>query len=85
MTEHLETEAERGAIGRTSASGSYRSPDAQAAMPFTSSTGRHDSTPDQRGDQSRDVAWMNWAPIPVYAPTDSQNMHDGTGYYHRPN
>ena len=49
---HLETEAEQGADGRTSANGSYRSPDAQAAVPFD----RHQSSALQQGDQSEQVS-----------------------------
>ena len=58
---HLETEAEQGADGRTSANGSYRSPDAQAAVPFD----RHQSSPLQQGDQSELVAWQGWRPIEI--------------------
>ena len=72
---HLETEAEQGANGRTSANGSYRSPDAQAATPFD----RHQSSALQQGDQSEQVAWIGWAPISI------QDNLDGTGCYYRPN
>ena len=72
---HLETEAEQGADGRTSANGSYRSPDAQAATPFD----RHQSSALQQGDQSEQVAWIRWVPTPIH------DNGDGTGHRCRPN
>ena len=75
MGGHLETEAEQGADGRTSANGSYRSPDAQAAVPFD----RNQSSALQQGDQSEQVVWFGWTPIEIH---DNQ---DGTGYRYRPN